>query len=47
MSAKSCGACATRCARAQSMGSEGDYFDNAVAESFFATLKKDLIHGRS
>ena len=26
---------------------EGDCFDNAVAESFFATLKKELIHGRS
>ena len=32
---------------AQSMGSRGDCFDNAVAESFFATLKKELIHGRS
>jgi putative transposase len=31
---------------AQSMGSKGDCFDNAVAESFFATLKKELIHGR-
>jgi putative transposase len=29
------------------MGSRGDCFDNAVAESFFATLKKELIHGRS
>ena len=29
---------------AQSMGSRGDCFDNAVAESFFATLKKELIH---
>ena len=29
---------------AQSMGSKGDCFDNAVAESFFATLKKELIH---
>ena len=28
------------------MGSRGDCFDNAVAESFFATLKKELIHGR-
>ena len=26
---------------------KGDCFDNAVAESFFATLKKELIHGRS
>ena len=29
------------------MGSRGDCFDNAVAESFFATLKKELIHGRA
>ena len=29
------------------MGSRGDCFDNAVAESFFATLKKELIHRRS
>ena len=32
---------------AQPMGSKGDGFDNAVAESFFATLKKELIHRRS
>jgi putative transposase len=32
---------------ARSMGSRGDGFDNAVAESFFATLKKELIHRRS
>jgi transposase InsO family protein len=32
---------------ARSMGSRGDAFDNAVAESFFATLKKELIHRRS
>ena len=32
---------------AQSMGSRGDCFDNAVAESFFATLKKELINRRS
>ena len=31
----------------QSMGSRGDCFDNAVAESFFATLKKELVHGRT
>jgi putative transposase len=30
-----------------SMGSKGDCFDNAVAESFFATLKKELIRRRS
>jgi putative transposase len=29
---------------AVSMGSKGDAFDNAVAESFFATLKKELVH---
>ena len=29
------------------MGSKGDCFDNAVAESFFATLKKELIHRRA
>jgi putative transposase len=28
------------------MGSKGDCFDNAVAESFFATLKKELINRR-
>ena len=32
---------------AQSMGSRGDCFDNAVAESFFATLKKELINRRA
>jgi putative transposase len=30
-----------------SMGSKGDCFDNAVAESFFATLKKELVHRRA
>jgi putative transposase len=30
-----------------SMGSRGDAYDNAVAESFFATLKKELIHRHS
>ncbi len=29
------------------MGSRGDCFDNAVAESFFATLKKELVNRRS
>jgi putative transposase len=29
-----------------SMGSRGDCFDNAVLESFHATIKKDLIHRR-
>jgi putative transposase len=32
---------------ARSMGSVGDGYDNAVAESFFATLKKELVHRRS
>jgi putative transposase len=32
---------------AVSMGSKGDAYDNAVAESFFATLKKELVHRRS
>jgi putative transposase len=37
------------CARAgisRSMGSKGDCFDNAVAETFFATIKKELVHRR-
>ena len=29
---------------AVSMGSRGDAYDNAVAESFFATIKKELVH---
>jgi putative transposase len=32
---------------AVSMGSKGDAYDNAVAETFFATLKKELVHRRS
>ncbi len=32
---------------AVSMGSKGDAYDNAVAESFFATIKKELVHRRS
>ena len=31
----------------RSVGSKGDCFDNAVAESFFATLEKDLLRRRS
>ena len=38
---------AARDAAARSMGSKGDCWDNAVAESFFATLKKELVHRRS
>uniref|UniRef100_UPI0012B57960 IS3 family transposase n=1 Tax=Pseudobacteroides cellulosolvens TaxID=35825 RepID=UPI0012B57960 len=30
----------------QSMSRKGNCYDNACAESFFATLKKDIIHGR-
>jgi putative transposase len=32
---------------AVSMGSRGDCYDNAVAESFFATLKKELVRRRT
>jgi putative transposase len=28
------------------MSAKGDCYDNACAESFFATIKKDLIHRR-
>ncbi len=31
----------------RSMGSKGDCFDNAAAESFFATLEKDLLQRQS
>lgn len=30
-----------------SMSRKGNCWDNAVAESFFATLKKELVHGRA
>ncbi len=29
------------------MGSRGDAYDNAVAETFFATLKKELVNCRT
>ena len=29
------------------MGSRGDAYDNAVAETFLATLKKELVHRRT
>lgn len=29
------------------MGSKGDAYVNAVAESFFATIKKELVHRQS
>jgi hypothetical protein len=32
---------------AVSMGSKGDCYDNSVAESFFATIKKELVHRRT
>src|SRR5262249_17823935 len=32
-------------AAACSMSAAGNCYDNAVAESFFATLKKELVHG--
>jgi len=32
---------------ARSMGSKGDAYDNALAESFFASLKKELVRRRS
>lgn len=32
---------------AVSMGSKGDAYDNAVAESFFTTIKKELVHHQS
>jgi putative transposase len=31
----------------QSMSRKGNCWDNAVAESFFATLKKELIRNRA
>jgi putative transposase len=39
-----------RCAKAGievSMGSVGDCYDNAVCETFHATLKKEMIYRRS
>jgi putative transposase len=33
-----------RCGVSLSMGSVGDAYDNAMAESFFATLKCELVH---
>ena len=37
----------TRGGIAVSTGSRGDAYDNAVAQPFFATLKKELVSGRS
>lgn len=41
------GQAAAKAGIARSMGSTGVCWDNAVAETFFATLKKELIHRRS
>jgi putative transposase len=41
------GQAAAKAGIARSMGSRGNCWDNAVAESFFATLKKELVHRRS
>ena len=41
------GQAAAKAGIARSMGSRGDCWDNAVAESLFATLKKELVHRRS
>jgi transposase InsO family protein len=40
---------AQACAQAgirQSMGAVGSCADNALAEAWFATLKRELLHGR-
>jgi putative transposase len=37
------GLACTRAGISRSMGSVGDCYDNAVAETFFATLKKELV----
>ena len=41
------GKAARRAGISVSMGSRGDAYDNAVAETFFATLKKELVHRRT
>jgi putative transposase len=41
------GQAASKAGIARSMGSTGVCWDNAVAETFFATLKKELVHRRS
>jgi putative transposase len=41
------GRAAGRAGIAVSMGSRGDAYDNAVAETFFATLKKELVNRRT
>jgi putative transposase len=41
------GQACTKAGIARSMGSRGDCWDNAVAETFFATVKKELVYRRS
>ena len=41
------GQAARRAGISVSMGSRGDAYDNVVAETFFATLKKELVHRRA
>jgi putative transposase len=41
------GRAASQAGIAVSMGSRGDAYDNAVAETFFATLKKELVNRRA
>jgi putative transposase len=41
------GRAAREAGMAVSMGSRGDAYDNAVAETFFATLKKELVNRRT
>src|SRR5205823_13510345 len=40
------GRAARKAGIAVSMGSRGDAYDNAAAETFFATLKKELVNRR-
>lgn len=44
--ALACGAALREAGLLPSMGSTGDCHDHAVAESFFATLKAELLHRR-
>jgi putative transposase len=37
----------TKAGISRSMGSRGDCWDNAVAETFFATLKKEFVHSQA
>ena len=42
-----CGRTLREAGIAQSMGSRGDAYDNALAESFMSTLKTELVDRRS